>query len=47
MVASLDGHIAKKDNSIAWFETADSYDKGVVGENAAEFLKTIDCYVMG
>jgi dihydrofolate reductase len=47
MVASLDGYIAKKDNSIAWFETADSYDKGVVGENAAEFVKTIDCYVMG
>lgn len=47
MVASLDGFIAKKDNSISWFETADSYEKGVVGEDAAEFVKTIDCYVMG
>src|SRR6187399_3324670 len=47
MVSSLDGIIAKKDNSVSWFETADHYEKGVTGENAAEFLKTIDCYVMG
>jgi dihydrofolate reductase len=49
MVSSLDGYIAKKDNSVSWFETADSYDKGVnvTEQEAAEFLKTIDCYVMG
>ena len=47
MVSSLDGYIAKKDNSVSWFETSDYYEKGVMGENAAEFLKTIDCYVMG
>lgn len=47
MVSSLDGIIAKKDNSVSWFETADHYEKGVVGENPEEFLKTIDCYVMG
>ena len=47
MVASLDGFIAKEDNSISWLETADSYDKGVTGEDAAEFVKQIDCYVMG
>jgi dihydrofolate reductase len=47
MVASLDGFIAKKDGSVSWFETSDSYEKGVVGENAEEFLKTIDCYVLG
>ena len=47
MVASLDGMIAKKDNSVSWFETADSYDKGVSGQDPVEFLKTIDCYVMG
>lgn len=47
MVSSLDGFIAKKDNSISWFETTDSYDKGVVGQDPEEFLKTIDCYVMG
>lgn len=47
MVSSLDGIIAKKDNSVSWFETSDHYEKGVTGENASEFLKTIDCYVMG
>jgi dihydrofolate reductase len=47
MVSSLDGYIAKKDNSVSWFETSDNYEKGVTGQDAAEFLKTIDCYVMG
>jgi dihydrofolate reductase len=47
MVSSLDGFIAKKDNSVSWFETADNYEKGVSGQDAEEFLKTIDCYVMG
>lgn len=49
MVSSLDGIIAKKDNSISWFETADHYEKGVTvtEKDAAEFLKKIDCYVMG
>lgn len=47
MVSSLDGIIAKKDNSVSWFDTPDHYDKGVTPQNAEEFLKTIDCYVMG
>lgn len=49
LVSSLDGFIAKKDNSVSWFETSDNYEKGVeVSQTDAEnFLKTIDCYVMG
>jgi len=47
MVSSLDGIIAKKDNSVSWFEIADYYEKGVSEQNPAAFLKTIDCYVMG
>jgi dihydrofolate reductase len=49
MVSSLDGYIAKKDNSVSWFETSDKYEKGVnvTEQDAKEFLKTIDCYVMG
>ena len=49
MVSSLDGIIAKKDNSIAWFETSDYYEKGVdvTKQDTEAFLKTIDCYVMG
>src|SRR6185295_15149120 len=47
MVSSLDGIIAKKDNSVSWFESTDNYENGVSGEGAEEFMKTIDCYVMG
>lgn len=49
MVSSVDGYIAKKDNSVSWFETSDNYEQGVnvTEEDAKEFLKTIDCYIMG
>ncbi len=47
MVSSLDGYIARKDNSISWFETSDTYEKGVSGQDPEAFLKTIDCYIMG
>ena len=47
MVSSLDGIIAKKDNSVSWFESADNYKNGVAEENAEEFMKSIDCFVMG
>jgi len=47
MVSSLDGIIAKKDNDVSWFETQDHYEKGASGENVEEFMKTIDCFVMG
>ncbi|OQP66608.1 deaminase [Niastella vici] len=49
MVSSLDGIIAKKDNSVTWFETADYYEKGIemTEQDTEEFLKKIDCYIMG
>lgn len=47
MVSSLDGMIAKKDNSVSWLETPDYYEKGATVQDTEEFLKTIDCYVMG
>lgn len=47
MVSSLDGVIAKNDNSVSWFETSCKYEKGVSGQDPEEFLKTVDCYVMG
>lgn len=47
MVSSLDGIIAKKDNSVSWFETTSNYEKGAAGQDTTEFLNTIDCYVMG
>jgi dihydrofolate reductase len=50
VVSSLDGFIAKKDNSVSWLESAGSvYEAGVSisDEEAAAFVKTIDCYLLG
>ena len=47
MVSSIDGIIAKKDNDVSWFETSSNYEKGITEQNPEEFLKPIDCYVMG
>jgi dihydrofolate reductase len=47
MVSSLDGIIAKKDNSVSWFETKDNYEHGVEEKNAENISEIIDCFVMG
>ena len=49
MAASLDGFIARRDGRVDWLETADRFEGGEVmaPEFVAEFLRTIDCYVMG
>jgi len=49
MAASLDGFIARQDGSVDWMETADEFVGGdtLDPEFVQEFLKTIDCYVMG
>jgi dihydrofolate reductase len=49
MVASLDGFIARKDGRVDWLETSDEFEDGdtLDAEFVQEFLKTIDCYVMG
>jgi dihydrofolate reductase len=49
MVASLDGFIARKDGRVDWLETSDEFEGGATmdAEFVQEFLKTIDCYVMG
>ena len=49
MVASLDGFIARKDGRVDWLETSDEFEGGETldPEFVQEFLKTIDCYVMG
>ena len=47
VVASLDGFIAKNDNTISWMDSpGDSYEKGVT-DDGAEVLQSIDCYVLG
>lgn len=49
MVSSLDGFIAKKDNSVDWFNTSSNYEKGIElsDEQTTSFLRSINCYVMG
>src|SRR6516164_5386704 len=50
VVSSLDGFIARKDNSVSWLDANGSvYEAGVSisEEEAAAFIKTIDCYVLG
>jgi dihydrofolate reductase len=49
MVASLDGFIARRDGSVDWLETSDTFEGGetLTQESIAEFLASIDCYVMG
>jgi dihydrofolate reductase len=47
VVSSLDGFIAKKDNSISWMDSSDVYERGVTDNGAEEVLESIGCYVVG
>jgi len=50
VVSSLDGFIAKKDNSVSWLHNSGGvYQAGVSisQAEAAAFVKAIDCYVLG
>ncbi len=49
LVSSLDGIIAKPDNTVSWMDTESVYQAGVSisAEEIAAFLRSIDCYVMG
>src|SRR3984893_15207663 len=46
VVSSLDGFIAKKDNSVSWMDSSDVYEPGVT-DDGAEVIQSIDCYVLG
>src|SRR3954447_21840519 len=50
VVSSLDGFIARKDNSVSWLDgNGNAYEAGVSisEEESAKFIKSIDCYVLG
>lgn len=48
VVSSLDGFIARHDNSVAWLEGYhDVYERGVSEDSAADVVKAIDSFVLG
>ena len=48
VVSSLDGFIAKKDNTISWMDSpGDVYAKGVPEGDADDTVASIDCFVLG
>ena len=50
VVSSLDGFIAKKDNTVSWLDSPGRvYEAGVSisEEEIAAFIKAVDCYVLG
>jgi dihydrofolate reductase len=48
MVSSLDGFIARNDNTVSWLEGyEDVYEKGVSEDGGEEIVSAIDCYVLG
>lgn len=48
LVASLDGFIARPDNSLSWLESPpDAYPPGVAEGTPADAAQAIDCFVMG
>jgi len=48
MVLSLDGIIARKDNTVSWLDSpGDVYEKGVSEGHADNVVASIDCFVLG
>lgn len=48
VVSSLDGFIARNDNSVSWLESPDdAYPAGISYDGVEEVLNSIDCYVLG
>jgi dihydrofolate reductase len=48
VVSSLDGFIARTDNTVSWLDSpADSYPAGVAEDAPEGFLQAIDCYLLG
>jgi dihydrofolate reductase len=48
VVSSLDGFIAKNDNSVSWLDSSgDVYEAGVSEGSSEEVIKAIGCFVLG
>ena len=48
VVSSLDGFIARHDNTVEWLDSPeDAFERGVSHESAGNALPPIDCFVLG
>jgi dihydrofolate reductase len=47
VVSSLDGFIAKKDNSVSWLDSGEVYEPGIAEGRAEDAATAIDCFVLG
>ena len=48
VVSSLDGFIARNDNSVSWLDSSgDVYERGIAEDGAAQVFPAIDCFVLG
>ncbi|MBV9398653.1 MAG: dihydrofolate reductase [Bryobacterales bacterium] len=48
VVSSLDGFIAKKDNTVAWLDSpGDVYERGVSADRGQEVVEPVYCFVLG
>ncbi len=47
VVTSLDGFIARPDNTVSWLENHEPFEGGVPDDAAMDAVKAIDCYVLG
>jgi dihydrofolate reductase len=48
VVCSLDGFIARKDNTVSWLDTPrDVYEKGIAEGGGEDPVPPIDCFVLG
>jgi dihydrofolate reductase len=48
VVSSLDGFIARKDNTVSWLDSPqDAYERGVPEGSAEGVANVIDCFVLG
>lgn len=47
VVSSLDGFIARKDNTVSWMDSSDVYEGGVSEGSAEEAIGVIHCFVLG
>ena len=48
VVCSMDGFIARKDNSVSWLDSSgDIYESGVSDDRDEEVVEAIDCFELG